>query len=323
MAAGFYYLCPHMSQHTILGAGGVIGRELAQVLPAYADTVRLVSRHPQKVNAGDELVPADLTDKASVSKAVAGSSVVYLTAGLPYRINIWREQWPVIMDNVISACLEHDSALIFFDNIYAYGKVDGPITETCPLKPSSEKGKVRVRLAETLEAAWEKKGLKGAIVRAADFYGKGADHSMFDVLVLQKFKQGKKAQWICNDNVRYSMTYTLDAALGTAMIGHTPESWQQVWHLPSSTEALTAGDLISLSAKLATVSAGRTLLKKPMLKIAGIFDKTVRELVEMTYQYQYDYIFDSSKFEAYFNIHATAYQDGLQQTLGASGAPEA
>jgi len=172
-----------MSTHTILGAGGVIGRELAQVLPAYADDVRLVSRHPQRVNAGDELVPADLTDKASVSKAVAGSAVVYLTAGLPYRINIWREQWPLIMDNVISACLEHNSALIFFDNIYAYGKVDGPITETCPLKPSSEKGKVRVHLAETLEAAWENKGLKGAIVRAADFYGTGADNSIFDVLL--------------------------------------------------------------------------------------------------------------------------------------------
>lgn len=309
-----------MNTHTIMGAGGVIGRELARILPAYADRIRLVSRHPEKVNATDELLAADLMDAPSVAAAVKGSDVVYLTVGLPYRLGVWQQDWPRLMTNVIDACIVHQAALIFFDNIYCYGRVAGPITEQSPMAPSSRKGKVRVELARMLEEAWQSRGLRGAIVRAADFYGQGADSSIFHALVLGKFKQGKNAQWLCDDRVRYTMTYTPDAALGTAMVGHNPDTWQQVWHLPSSTEELSSGDLITMAAELASMPSHRTLLKKNMLRMAGLFDKTVREMVEMTYQYQYDYIFDSGKFERYFHLSATPYQQGLSHVLGVTEA---
>ena len=61
---------------TILGAGGAIGVELAKILPAYTDAIRLVSRAPQKVNTADELFPADITKAAEVDEAVKGSEVV-------------------------------------------------------------------------------------------------------------------------------------------------------------------------------------------------------------------------------------------------------
>lgn len=304
-----------MTRHTILGAGGVIGRQLAALLPAYGDRVRLVSRHPEKINPTDELMSADLKDAVAVDKAVEESDVVYLTAGLPYRLPVWRQDWPAIMGNVITACLRHHAGLIFFDNIYCYGRVGGPIREDCPLVPSSEKGKVRVQLTRMLENAWKSSGLKGAIVRSADFYGRGADNAAFTSLVADRLKGGKKAQWLCNDRVRYSMTYAPDAALGTTVIGHDPNAWQQVWHLPTSTEEVTAADLIGQAVQLASAPSGRLLLGKNMLRLAGLFDKTVRELVEMTYQYEYDYIFDSSKFEAYFKLQPTPYREGLQQAL--------
>ena len=40
---------------TILGAGGVIGKELAKSLPEFTDKVRLVGRNPKKVNLTDGL----------------------------------------------------------------------------------------------------------------------------------------------------------------------------------------------------------------------------------------------------------------------------
>lgn len=46
-----------MTMQTILGAGGAIGIDLAKELLAYTDKIRLVSRNPVKVNAGDELFP--------------------------------------------------------------------------------------------------------------------------------------------------------------------------------------------------------------------------------------------------------------------------
>src|SRR5688500_4473885 len=105
---------------TILGAGGAVGIPLAKELKAYTDKIRLVSRNPKRVNADDELFPADLTDRDAVRQAVEGATVTYLTAGLPYSRKVWRRDWPLIMANVIDACIEHNSKLVFLDNVYMY-----------------------------------------------------------------------------------------------------------------------------------------------------------------------------------------------------------
>ncbi|GAB36686.1 NAD(P)H-binding protein [Gordonia otitidis] len=71
---------------TILGANGQIGTELARELRrTHTNDVRLVSRHPRRVNDSDELVAADLMDAAQTDTAVAGSDIAYLTVGLPIR----------------------------------------------------------------------------------------------------------------------------------------------------------------------------------------------------------------------------------------------
>jgi uncharacterized protein YbjT (DUF2867 family) len=71
-----------MSIQTILGANGVIGRELSRHLSAYTDRTRQVSRTPRRLHATDELVSADLLDAKATADAVAGISVAYLVAGL-------------------------------------------------------------------------------------------------------------------------------------------------------------------------------------------------------------------------------------------------
>ncbi|MCY7305602.1 MAG: NAD(P)H-binding protein, partial [Rhodoferax sp.] len=89
---------------TILGANGIIARELSQALAAYTSDIRQVSRHPRKVNAGDETCVADLLDARATADAVAGSQVVYLVAGLPYTAAVWQAQWPLVMRDTIDAC---------------------------------------------------------------------------------------------------------------------------------------------------------------------------------------------------------------------------
>ena len=94
---------------TILGSSGVIGRELAKALPQYPDKIRLVSRNPKKVNGGDELFKANLLNADETMKAIEDWEVVYLTVGLQYDINIWRKQWPTLMQNVIDACKKNQA----------------------------------------------------------------------------------------------------------------------------------------------------------------------------------------------------------------------
>ena len=118
--------------HTILGAGGVIGKELADELIRRGESVRLVSRRARP-QAGAESMAADLTQIHATTEAVRGARVVYLVAGLPYRTTVWRHEWPRVMRNVLEACKRAGARLVFFDNVYAYGRVDGTMTEATPL----------------------------------------------------------------------------------------------------------------------------------------------------------------------------------------------
>ena len=55
---------------TILGANGVIGRELSRSLREYESRIRQVSRTPRRVHESDELVGADLLEAKATADAV-------------------------------------------------------------------------------------------------------------------------------------------------------------------------------------------------------------------------------------------------------------
>lgn len=300
---------------TILGSTGVIGTELAKSLTQYTDKIRLVSRNPKSVNSTDQLVIADLTNPEQVLNAVEGSDVVYLTAGLQYKLNIWQTQWPIIMKNVISACKTHKAKLVFFDNVYAYGLVKGWMKEDTLVNPVSKKGEVRAQIAQMIMNEVERGSLDAIIARAADFYGPNTPLSFATVTVFQNLNRGKKAQWFIDANKKHSMTYTPDAGKATAILGNTSSAYNQIWHLPTDKNALTGKEFIELTAKAFGVEPRYTVLKKWMIQVVGTFIPVVKESIEMLYQNEHDYLFDSTKFEKAFNFTPTSYQDGIAETV--------
>jgi len=300
---------------TILGAGGIIGRELAKSLPRYTDRIRLVSRNPKKVNPTDEIVSADLLDAEQTLKAVQGSEIVYLTAGLAYDSRTWQSQWPLIMKNVIDACKKHGVKLVFFDNVYAYGRVKGWMTEQTPLHPSSKKGEVRKKIAAMVMHEVERGNLKAMIARAADFYGPDTPLSFVNVMVFDNFKKGKKALWLVNDQVKHSLTYTPDAGKATALLGNTGSAYDQVWHLPTDRNALTGKEFIEKAAQEFGRPPKYRVLSRWMVHLVGLFNENVRESAEMLYQNDADYLFDSTKFDKAFDLKATSYRQGIRETV--------
>ena len=300
---------------TILGSSGIIGTELAKALTKYTDKVRLVSRNPKKVKVTDELFTADLNNKEQVLKAVEGSEVVYLTVGIPYKTKTWQQQWPVIMQNVIEACKTNKAKLVFFDNVYAYGLVRGWMKEDARVNPSSRKGEVRAKIAHMIMSEVEKGNLDAIVARAADFYGPNTPLSFVTATVFHNLKKGKKAQWFIDANKKHSMTYTPDAGKATAILGNTNSAYNQIWHLPTDKNALTGKEFIELSAKAFGTDPEYTVLKKWMLQMVGVFVPVVKESIEMLYQNEYDYLFDSTKFEKTFNFLPTSYQNGIAETV--------
>jgi nucleoside-diphosphate-sugar epimerase len=298
---------------TILGASGIIGIELAKSLTQYTENIRLVSRNPKKINPKDELFAADLTNAAQTLKSVEGSDVVYLTIGLEYKTSIWQTQWTVIMQNVIDACKAYNAKLVFFDNVYAYGLVKGWMKENTSYNPISKKGEVRAKIARMIMSEVEKGTIKAIIARAADFYGPKTPQSFVSAMVFDNFKKHKKAQWFMDADKKHSLTYTPDAGKATAILGNTDSAYNQIWHLPSDKNVLTGKEFIELSAKAFGVKPNYMILKKWLVKIIGLFVPVVKENIEMLYQYEFDYLFDSTKFEQAFNFKPTEYKTGIAE----------
>src|SRR5579872_2811633 len=138
------------SMVTILGAGGAISSELVKELSALDEPIRLVSRHPKLVPGATEAVAAALSSLDETLKAVSGSRVAFLMVGLKYDLRVWRTLWPRIMHNAIETAKQSNTRLVFFDNVYMYGKVDGAMTEETPFRPCSRKGEIRAQIATML-----------------------------------------------------------------------------------------------------------------------------------------------------------------------------
>lgn len=301
---------------TILGSGGAIANHLAKELKKYTSVIRLVSRYPKKVNETDETFAADLTNKELVSKAVKGSEVVYLTVGLPYNIKIWRRDWPVIMRNVIDACVQNNARLVFFDNVYAYSPDEvHHMTENSAKNPATRKGKVRLDLLNMIFDAIKNKGLKALVARSADFYGKDVKTGFLNFGVIDKLKKGSKAMWQSDAGKIHSLTYVPDAAKAVAILGNTLDAFNQEWHLPTSSQKWSGKDFINQVAQQLNVKPKYYILNKTMIILLGIFSTTIRELKEMQYQNDQDYFFDSSKFDERFSFTPTSYEEGVKESL--------
>jgi nucleoside-diphosphate-sugar epimerase len=301
----------------ILGSGGAIGNDLAKELLKYTSDIRLASRNPKKVNDDDELVKCDLTRPREVDEAVKGCEVAYLTVGLQYRLKVWQEQWPLIMKNVIAACKKHKTRLVFFDNIYMYhpDKLN-PMTEKTEVFPVSKKGKVRAEIAQMIFDEIKAGKLEALIARAADFYGPGIKNSAFNEAIYTNLKAGKKANWFCSVNHLHNFTFTPDAAKATALLGNTSSAYNLVWHLPTAAP-LTGKQWIEKVAKELGVEPKTQVASKFIVQVLGLFNPIMKEFVEMLYQFDRDYNFDSSKFETVFKIKPTPVDEVIKQVVKA------
>jgi nucleoside-diphosphate-sugar epimerase len=303
-----------MALHTILGANGTIATELFPVLRSSREQIRLVSRNPKPVDGAETFV-ADILNRDQVFQAVEGSDIVYLLIGLQYDIKTWRVSWPVIMRNTIDACIAAKAKLIFFDNVYMYGKVEGKMTESTPFNPCSKKGKVRMELNDMLLGEMKSGRLQAIIAKAADFYGpRATDKSAAGIMIFDRMKKGKSAQWLGNKHLPHSFTYTPDAAKGLYLLANTNSAYGQIWHLPSTLPALTGEEFISMAAKYMKGKSRIQILPKWLIMTLGWFIPFMKELGEMFYQNDFSYEFDSSKFQKAFQFRPTTYEDGIRET---------
>ncbi len=257
---------------------------------------------------------ADLTVAGQVLEAVEEGAVVYLLAGLAYDRRVWRHQWPLIMRNAVEACEAKNARLIFLDNVYLYGRVNGPMTENTPARPSSAKGRIRAGIAAFLQEEVAAGRLTATIARAADFYGPHSEAtSIPEIFVFQRLAQGRLAQLLVRADTLHSYTYTLDISRALRLLAETEDCWNQVWHLPTARPALTGRQFVEAAAREIEVPAQFSVAPRWLLTAMGLASTQMCEVAEMLYQNESDYLFDSSKFEARFRFTPTPYEEGIKE----------
>lgn len=309
---------------TVLGANGQIGTELARELYRnHTRDLRLVSRNPRRLHESDELVAADLLDPEQADRAVAGSEIAYLTVGLPPDSKLWAQQLPVMMRNVIDACETHGAKLVFFDNTYMYSPTASPQTEQTPFRPVGSKAQTRANIAAMLLDAMEQGRVEGVICRAPEFYGPGATQSLSNSMVFSRIGRGEKALIPLSDSTRRTLIWTPDASRATALIGNTPSAYGQTWHLPCADDHPDYAQLVTWAGQAWGKAAKSSVLSRPMLAMARLFNKELREFWPLMPRYGVDLDFDSSKFKRAFpDFEVTGYAEGLR-AIAAEGSPAA
>ena len=301
---------------TIIGSGGAIGVPLAQELKNYTGKIRLVSRNPVRINDSDELFPLDVTSPGRIGEAIAGNEIVYITIGFKYDLKVWQTVWPAFMKTVIEACIKNHSKLVFFDNVYLYDKSAVPfMTEDSYINPPSRKGEVRKRIHEMIFSEVNKGRLEAMIARSADFYGPFLRGSMLGEMIIRNLLNNKNPMAFGNLDKIHTYTFTPDAGKAVALLGNTPDAFGQVWHLPTTKQKLTNRQWIELIAAGLNKKAKIRVVPEWAVRALGLFVPLMREFPEMMYQFESDYIFDSSKFENRFRIMATSPSDGVSMTL--------
>ena len=296
----------------VIGAGAV-GTATAGLLAERGDEVRLVTRsgggpeHP-----AIERVAADATDGDALAQLAAGATAIYSCAGPAYPR--WATDWPPLAAGLLRAAETSGAVLVTTGNLYGYGAVDGPMTEDLPLRPNSEKGRVRVRIWEQALAAHRAGRIRTAEVRGSDYLGAGAVSPM-TVLVLPKVLVGKRASVPADLDAPHSWTYTGDVARTLVAVASDESSWGRAWHVPTGPPR-SFGEVAARATELAGLPGPLlSAMPYPVLWIGGLFDPMARAVRETQYQFRGPFVLDSTAATEAFGISPAALDDVLRETI--------
>ena len=298
--------------HVVLGTGP-LGLAVARHLAARGDRVRAANRAGRAdLPEGVEVVGADVAVAADAKRACAGAAVVYHCANPPYAR--WSELHPPLMDAVIEGSAAAGSRLVFGDNLYAYGPVDGPLTEDLPYLATGPNGRTRARIAETLMRAHESGRVRATIGRGSDFFGPHAHLSTVGDRVFTRALEGKPAQVLGNPEVPHTATYIEDFARALVTLAEQNEALGEVWHVPNA-ETVTMRRFVQMVFEAAGHPARLRPAPRWGIAMGALFNPTLRAVKEQLYQSEGPWVVDSSKFERAFGWRATPLPEAIRATF--------
>jgi nucleoside-diphosphate-sugar epimerase len=304
------------ARHVIFGTGA-IGLATFDALRSRGETVRLVNRSGHaRVPDDVEVIGGDARDPDFAAGVARDARVVYQTLNPPYPE--WTAQFPALQAGVLAAAKAAGARLVSMENVYMYGRPAGrPLTEDRAYDAHTKKGQLRGRMARDLLAAHQAGHVQVAIGRASDYFGpRGGAQSNLGDRVVPAALAGKTATVLGDPDQPHTYTYIPDIGEGLAVLGEHPDAPGEVWHLPNDPDTRTTRQLVDIIYRHAgQPHAKLRAMPALLLRAVGLANPTMRELVEMQYQFQEPFIVDSRKIANKLGVQATPLDQALADTL--------
>jgi nucleoside-diphosphate-sugar epimerase len=301
-----------MSANVIFGTGA-LGLAVARRLVLSGETVRLVNRSGNApAPKGAEVVATDATDPAASAQACKGASVVYHCATAAY--GRWAQFLPPLMNGIIEGASAAGAKLVYGDNLYAYGLVDGPIREDLPYRPVGPNTEARAEMATVAMNAHAAGKVRVAIGRASDFYGPYARQSKSGDSIFGRAVAGKPARAFGSPDAPHTYTFIDDFAEGLLTLAKRDEALGQVWHIPNAETVSTRSFVDMIFAELGQ-PARLSRVPTPVIALLALFLPSLAAVKETLYQSERPWVVDHSKFASAFGAQPTPHREAIAQTI--------
>lgn len=310
-----------METVALFGASGVIGQGVARALQAQGRGYRVVGRSmtglQQQYGADPraELVTWNPEDPATIRAAARGVKTLVYMVGVDY----WKfHLHPQLMRRTLDAAIaEGVERVVLIGTVYPYGLPRTErVTEAHPREPNSYKGRMRKEQEDLLLAADAAGSIRGTILRLPDFYGPGTERS-FLYRAFVAALEGKRAPLIGPVDMPHEFVFVNDVGPVVTALMDEPRAYGRFWNLAGA-GVTTQRELVKEIYAQVGRPAKMMTMGKGMLRLLGLFQPFMRELVEMHYLLTNPVLMDDSALRGLLGpVHKTPYAEGIRQTLAA------
>jgi len=310
-----------MDRVALFGAAGAIGGSIAAALRAQGRTYRVVGRSRAELEARfgadplAEIVTWNPDDPASVRAAARGVDTIFYLVGVPY----WQfELHPILMKKALDgAVAENVPNIVLIGTVYPFGKPQTPrIREDHPRQPHTFKGQKRKEQEDLVLAADAAGSIRGTILRLPDFYGPGVDRS-FLASAFQAALKGGRAQLLGPIDIQHEFQYVPDVGPVALALAAERGAFGRTWNL-AGPGTITQREFVERIFAEAGRKPKMLVANKFMLRLLGLFNPLLREVVEMHYLFEMPVVLDDSALQELLGgVKKTSYEEGIRATLRA------
>lgn len=257
----------------VTGATGFTGGHLARALAGRGYAVRALVRRPEASRleeAGIDLVPGDLQDRASLDRAVRDVDVVYHIAAIYRQAGLPDAKYRAVNATAVRSVIEAAAGagvrrVVHCSTVGVHGDIEHPpANEDAPLRPGDVYQQTKVEGEAEARAAAKDTGIEVVIARPTGIYGPG------DRRLLKLFRGVARRRFVIlgSGRIYYHLTYIDDLVEGFRLCGEVPAAAGRTYILAGG-EVTTLEELVKMIAEEANVSAPRLHLPVWPFWIAG------------------------------------------------------